>query len=143
MTFSQEENLEEYVYHPINAFNLLKRSASIGKWIPKLNTSIQFFNSKEDSFALEEDLHNSHLGIAAINEYVDIDTNSIAKGMFISDMAGQKFMSNSWLTSSDLLKVADEARKVKYTGGYVEWLISALKMAKLEKSDEKYIKKIK
>ena len=92
---------------------------------------------------MEEDFHNSHLGIAAINEYVDIDTNSIAKGMFISDMTGQKFMSNSWLTSSDLLKVADEARKVKYTGGYVEWLISALKMAKLEKSDEKYIKKIK
>ena len=80
MTFSPEENLEEYVYHPINAFNLLKRCASIGKWIPKLNTSIQFFNSKEDSFALEEDFHNSHLGIAAINEYVDIDTNSIAKG---------------------------------------------------------------
>ena len=59
------------------------------------------------------------MGLAAINEYVDIDTKSIAKGMFINEITGQKFMSNSGLASSDLLRVAEEARKVKYTGGYV------------------------
>ena len=47
------------------------------------------------------------------------------------------------LDSSELLKIADEAKEAEYAAGNVDWLTVALEKAKLEKKDAKYTKRIK
>ena len=52
-------------------------------------------------------------------------------------------MSNSPLSSNELLQIASEAKNVLYFDGTVNWVSAALEKAKAEKQDPKVIKQIK
>ena len=58
-------------------------------------------------------------------------------------MTGNFYISKSQLNSMELMHIANEAKSVSYMDGSVNWLNAALKMAKKEKQDSKYIGKIK
>ena len=131
------------MHHPVNSVNLLKRLASISQWIPKLNLQIQTFNSVNDSFLLQEDYHNALFGLADLREFVNINTFQLAKGVIYNYITGEKYYANSGLSSSDLMKIASEARKNDYLEGYVDWMKTALKFAKQEGKDLNYISKIR
>ena len=127
----------------MNSVNLLKRLASISQWIPKLNLQIQTFNSVNDSFLLQEDYHNALFGLADLREFVNINTFQLAKGVIYNYITGEKYYANSGLSSSDLMKIASEARKNDYLEGYVDWMKTALKFAKQEGKDLNSISKIR
>ena len=127
----------------MNSVNLLKRFASISHWVPKLNLQIHPFNSANDSFLLQEDYHNALFGLADLREFVNINTFKLAKGVISNHLTGEKYYANSALSSSDLMKVASEARKSNYLEGYVDWMKTALKCAEEEGKDKNFIDQIK
>ena len=131
------------MHHPVNSVNLLKRLATISQWIPKLNLPIQLFNSANDTFLLQEDYHNALFGMADLREFSNINTFELAKGEISNYITGEKYYANSGLSSSDLMKIASEARKNDYLEGYVDWMKTALKFAKQEGKDLNYISKIR
>ena len=134
---------EDYVHHPVNSVNLLKRLASISQWVPKLNIKIQLLNSANDSFLLQEDYQNALFGLADLREFVNINTLKLAKGIIHNHITGEKFFASSGLSSSDLMKIASEARKSNYLEGYVDWLKTALKRAQQEGKNVDFISKIR
>ena len=131
------------MHHPVNSVNLLKRFASISQWVPKLNLQIHPFNSANDSFLLQEDYHNALFGLADLREFVNINTFQLAKGVISNYITGEKYYANSGLSSSDLMKIASEARKSNYLEGYVDWMKTALKCAEQEEKDKNFISQIK
>ena len=133
----------DYVHHPVNSVNLLKRLASISHWVPKLNLKIQLLNSANDSFLLQEDYQNALFGLADLREFVNINTFKLAKGIIQNHITGERFYASSGLSSSDLMKIASEARKSNYLEGYVDWLKTALKCAEQEGKSFDFISKIR
>ena len=131
------------MHHPVNSVNLLKRLASISQWTPKLNLHIHPFNPAIDSFLLQEDYHNALIGLADLREFSNINTFKLAKGEISNYITGEKFYANSGLSSSDLMKIASEARKNDYLEGYVDWMKTALKSAEQERKDKNFISQIK
>ena len=131
------------MHHPVNSVNLLKRLATISEWISKLNLPIQLFNSANDTFLLQEDYHNALFGLADLREYSNINTFKLAKGIIHNHITGEKFFASSGLSSSDLMKIASEARKSNYLEGYVDWLKTALKRAEQEGKNVDFISKIR
>ena len=141
--FYRNHSSTDYVLHPINSIHLLSRSAFISKWTPQLNLSIESFKSQIDSLILNEDYQNSLLGLADIHEYSHLDLNDIAEGNLYDFVSERFFKANSGLTSGELIKIAQEARKVRYLEGYVNWLTCALHLAKKENKSKKFIHKIR
>ena len=131
------------MHHPVNSVNLLKRFASISQWVRKLNLQIHPFNSANDSFLLQEDYHNALFRLADLREFVNINTFQLAKGVISNYITGEKYYANSGLSSSDLMKIASEARKSNYLEGYVDWMKTALKCAEQEEKDKNFISQIK
>ena len=131
------------MHHPVNSVNLLKRLATISEWISKLNLPIQLFNSANDTFLLQEDYHNALFGLADLREYSNINTFKLSKGIISNYITGEKFYANSGLSSSDLMKIASEARKNDYLEGYVDWMKTALKYAEQEGKDKSFVSQIK
>ena len=131
------------MHHPVNSVNLLKRLATISQWIPKLNLPIQLFNSANDAFLLQEDYHNGLFGLADLREYSNINTFKLAKGIISNYITGEKFYARSGLSSSDLMKIASQARKSNYLEGYVDWMKTALKCAEQEGKDKNFVSQIK
>ena len=115
----------------------------ISQWVPKLDLQIQFFNSANDSFLLHEDYQNALFGLADLREFVNVNTFKLAKGIIPNYITGEKFYANSGLSSSDLMKIAKEARQNDYLEGYVDWLKTALKFAEQEGKDSNYKSKIR
>ena len=78
-----------------------------------------------------------------IHEHFNLDPYEIAEGNFKDTISGKIYKASSSLNSMDLLRIANEAKSMSYMDGYVNWLIAALKKAKIEKLDSKSIKSIK
>ena len=134
----------DYVYHPINAFQLLKRTYSISihlneliKEIPKLEPLVLSLTS------LTDDYGRAHHGIADLHEYLDLDPLDLSKGIIVDSLHGTKHHSNSKLSSTDLLYIAIEAKKVHYYEGYVNWISAALKVGKKEGKSAKDLQHLK
>ena len=58
-------------------------------------------------------------------------------------LTGKVYQSKSPLTSMDCSSIANSAKGVIYLDGYVNWMTAALKLAKQEKRESKYINVIK
>ena len=82
-------------------------------------------------------------GIADLVEYHDLDYNEIAKGKIKDILNNKTYLSKSPLSCEELLKIAHEAKLVNYMDGYVNWLIAALKKAKMENRNKILIKTIR
>ena len=129
-----------YVYHPINAFHLLKRLAHT---LPKLKKNIPKMIFGYNYSTLSNDYVRTMHGIADLHEFHNLNILQIAKGIIKDEVSGKFYISKSGLNSSDLLQIAKEAKNTNYLDGYVDWLKAALKVARDEKGSSKYISGIK
>ena len=129
-----------YIYHPINVFHLLKRSAHT---LPKLKKIIPKAIFPYNYSTLSDDYIRTLHGIADLHEFHNLNILQIAKGVIKDEISGKIYISKSGLSSSDLLQIAKEAKNVNYLDGYVDWLKAALKVAKDENGTSKYISAIK
>ena len=134
----RNEESNEYVYHPINTLQLLKRISKLLSKFSKITPSI-----KSDFQSLLDDQIRAYHGIADIHEFYGIELSELAEGKIKNYITGKIYQSKSQLNSRDLLEIAKEAKKVKYLDGYVKWLNIALIKAKKEKRDKNYINTIK
>ena len=130
----------DYVHHPINAFHLLKRTA---KWMPNIKLKMRNLQFNYNLQLLAADYLRAHYGLAEIHEHYDLDTIEIANGEIKNARSGKIYKSNSPLDSSDLLQIANEAKKVDYLDGNVNWLNAALIKAVDENKNAKYISKLR
>ena len=130
----------EYVQHPINAFHLLQRTSNS---MPKVKKAIKGLKFDYDFNLLLEDFMRAHHGLADIHEYFNLDPLEISKGKIKNVGNGNTFYSKSQLNSIDLLNIAWEAKKEKYLEGHVNWLYAAMKKAKKEKKDSKFVNSIR
>ena len=92
---------------------------------------------------LSNDYDRTLHGIADLHEFHNLNILQISKGIIKDEISGEIYISKSGLSSSDLLQIAQEAKKVNYLDGYVDWLNAALKVAKDENKMLKYISAIK
>ena len=87
----------EYVFHPINAYHLMKRLAlympNLLKKIPNLRFNYELLNK------LSADYLRSYHGLADIHEYFAFDITEIAAGNLKDHQTGKIFKSNSPLSS--------------------------------------------
>ena len=65
------------MYHPINAFHLLKRTA---KWIPKIKKIIPGFEFKFNLPQVSDIYVGAVLGLADIHEHYNMNTLDLANG---------------------------------------------------------------
>ena len=77
MLFYSDSETYKYVFHPINAYQLLKRTA---KYIPKLTKTIPDFQFKFPLPSLSDAYAGASLGLADILEYYALDPFDIANG---------------------------------------------------------------
>ena len=82
-------------------------------------------------------------GIADIHEHFDMNTDDIANGEIKNYMTGKVYYSKTGLSSMEVMDVANQAKSVAYLDGYVNWMTTALKLAKQEKQNKKFISTIK
>ena len=57
-------------------------------------------------------------------------------------MTRKKFISNSRLTSKEIMKIAQVAKESNYLESYIKWCQTALEVAKMENCDEKFTNSI-
>ena len=138
--YSYEES-SRYVFHPINAFHLLKRTLFISKWFPKL---LKIMPNLKMNFTLESnDVMSAYHGLVELQEYYNLNTIDVAMGKVKDVLTNKIYKSKSKLSSSDIIKVALEAKEINYLHAYVEWLKAALKQAINEDKDKNIIREIK
>ena len=128
----------DYVYHPINALHLLKRTAV---WMPKLKSKLPNLKFDYNLRFLFDDYLQAHYGLAELHEHYDLNPIDIANSEIKDIVSGKVYKSNSQLDSSDLLRIAKEAKSSNYLDGYVNWLSAVLIKAEEENQDPKFISK--
>ena len=141
---SRNQTALEYVFHPVNAFNLLKRTYSISEHInllisliPNLKPNLEYISYYRNNIL--KDYIRAHHGLADLHEYIGISPNDIANGRLADPNSNVVYKSRSTLTIEDLVKIAEEAKKVKYQEGCVNWLRAALTLCKGENNQAKEI----
>ena len=122
----------------------MKRTYSISKHledliqqVPKLEPLVSSLTSVTDDYG------RAHHGIADLHEYINLDPMDLSKGIIKDNLHGTKYHSNSKLSSTDLLYIAIEAKKVHYYEGYVNWISAALKVGKKEGLSSKNLQNLK
>ena len=144
LNFFRNKESPDYVFHPLNAFQLLKRTYSISKFMEHLSKIMPELKSVSlNTEFLYKDLTRAYHGLADLHEYVNLDTYDLSKGI-IRDLSKNTFYkAKSKLSINDLLQTAIEARLVGYYEGNVNWLEAALTKAKQENKPKKMITDIK
>ena len=141
--FSSENVPKEYVFHPINAYHLLKRTSiylpTIFKQMPKQIDQFIKFNVTSLPYELTRASH----GIADLLEFYNFNAVDLMKGKLIDKTTGNIYKSNSPLASRELFQIAEEAKKVYYYEGYIKLLDSSLKIANTENQTVKYMKNLR
>ena len=119
---------------------MLKRMA---QWMPKIINLIPSNIFDYDLSSLEMEYQRASHGLADLHHYYDIDTKELSKGIIKDLNNGRVYVSNSGLTTLELMQIAQEAKDENYLDGYVNWLKAALKMAKQENKNSEYIQHIR
>ena len=135
----REKESSNYVHHPINAFHLIKRLVVLDKYKSELSDIIPHWNFNTKS--INHDFQRAFHGMTDLVEIVGLHPSDLAKGLIKHNR--KTYKARSGLSATDLIQIADEAKEVDYLVGYVDWLIAALKKAKKEGKDAKFIKKLK
>ena len=127
----------QYVFHPINAFHLILRTA---KWLPKLfpdEGPIQYMF--EDS---DKKIGQAAYGIVDLQEFHDLKMMDIIQGVLHDPPSGRIFKSYKNLSLDEVLLIADSAKTSGFLDRVVEWYETALSMALDQNADEKTKKDI-
>ena len=131
--FSLHNVTEEYVYHPINAFNLVKRTT---KFLPKVlnNTHIQTSFSFTNHIMLQ--LANA---IYNLEEYYAITPKDLVNGIIRDSETSKIYKSSKKLELDDVLYIQDVAHLYWNYDKQISWLEIALKLAKSKKDSIRYV----
>ena len=119
---------------------MLKRMA---QWMPKLIKIMPLIPFQNDLASLEEEYERASHGLADIHQHYDINLNEFTKGKINNFKNGKVYVSNSGLSSLELMQIAQEAKMENYFDDHVNWLMTALKKAKQENKNTEFIKRIR
>ena len=139
--YEENNNLEDYLLHPINAFHLIQRCA---KWYPKLfQPNSEYFHIFEHPNLL---LEQSAYGLVDLQVFHDFDIGKLVEGIIEDPVTNQEFISMKKLNLAEVLECAKAAKSSEYYHMHVKWLEMALTMVpgqnhKLVKSLENKIEK--
>ena len=75
----RETETSEYVFHPVNAFHLLKR---MSKWIPKIAKLLPEFEVGFKLPSVTDAYVGAAHGLADIHEHFNLDPLDMAKGRY-------------------------------------------------------------
>ena len=96
------------------------------------------------NFTLESnDVMSAYHGLVELQEYYNLNTIDVAMGRIKDVLTNKIYKSKSKLSSSDIIKVAFEAKETNYLHAYVEWLKAAVKQAINEDKNKNFIREIK
>ena len=137
--FCSNEETDQYVYHPVNAYNLLKR---ISTWVPKLKMIPMKIREKMKIAALSKEQIRICEGIADILEFYDSNPVDIANGIIRDEKSGKIYKARSKLNSMDTFLISNEAKDMSYYDGHIKWLHIVLQRAKEEKKHWQFISRI-
>lgn len=137
--FSETQETFEYVFHPINAYNLIKRTT---KWYSKLNKAWPNFVYPLHPNLLDAKIGSAH-GISAIREFYDLNPAEIVKGQLKDHLTGKIFQARSNLTLTDVLHIAEAAKEGEFYESCVLWHQLAVELATNKKPMKKLLKKAK
>ena len=129
---------ESYVFNPINAFHMLKRNS---EWLPKLLPNNSLYNQLFFNTTLT--LQEAAFGIVDVQEFYDLDINDIINGTLKDTNSGLWHHSENKLSLEEVLLIAEAAKSSNYFYRHVQWLESALSMAKNKKWVKKLQKNVK
>ena len=135
--YEPDESPENYVYHPINAFHMLKRCAA---WLPVLLPQDDIIKKV---FSHHHETALSAYGILDLQEYHNLNIDDVANGLIIDAMTGEKYQSKTNLTLEEILSIANAALQSRYLDAHINWLKKALEVAIQKKKDEDDISSIK
>ena len=125
---------------PINYSNLnMHLSTRITKYLPKLKSLIPELEFKCTIPDVSDATAN---GLADIQEFHNLDLKKLAKGEISGYLTRKKMISNSKLTSKEMMKIASAAKESEYLESFIDWCHVALEAAKIEAQDEKFVKQI-
>ena len=125
---------------PINYSNLNMHIFNrITKYLPKLKSLMPELEFKYTIPDISDATAN---GLADIQEFHNLDLKKLAKGEITGYLTRKKLMSNSKLTSKEMMKIASAARESEYLESFIDWCHVALEATKIEANDEKFAKKI-
>ena len=111
----------------------------ITKYLPKLKALIPELAFK---YTIPDTTDATAIGLSDLQEFHNLDLKKLVKGEITDYLTRKKYISNSKLTSKEIMKIASAAKESEYFENYVNWCHAALETAKLEDKDEKYIKQI-
>ena len=115
----------------------------IVQWMPKIMTLLPSIMFEYNLPSLEKEYQRASHGIADLHQYNNISTKELSKGRIKDSRNGKVYVSNSQLSSMEIMHIAQEAKKENYLDGYVNWLNAALKKAKQENKNSEYIKHVR
>ena len=129
LDYEPGEDPKNYVYHPIDAFHMLKRCAA---WLPKLLPQDEIINKV---FSHPREIMLGVYGILDVQEYHNLNIDDVANGLIIDSMTGEKYWSKKNLTFQEIVSIANAALDSKYIDTHINWLKKALEVAIQTKKD--------
>ncbi len=140
--FSENQDTDEYVGHPVNAFHMMMRAARFYPTVkanpePELNISLPLMPSLSD--AKGGAVH----GLTDIQEYYALNVSDLIRGRIVDRLSGKVYQAGQNLTSGEVLLIAAEAKRTNYLDAHVQWLRGALEAARAEQKPNSLISKIK
>ena len=137
---------EDHVYHPINAFHLLKRTCMASQGILK---SVAKHIGDEAAKAasdilLAPDMNDfklgATLGIINVQHHHDLDIKDVLKGQLFDPVTGKVYRSAQNLSSSDAMQIMRSASQILLYNSAVEWAKAMVFAAKVEAKPQRNIK---
>ena len=144
-----------YVQHPVNAFNLLKRTTSFWPRIFVNTSSMALEEEVESKLSLFPDLDEFHYGgcVGLINIELHYGRGRSENGNSIWDLAQGKvtdpdtkntYTAKHSLTSEDCLQISQAAKRIWRVDKHVLWIQGAIEVAeKLEGKNSMELRKLK
>ena len=111
--------------------------------MPKLRKQVTDLKFDVNLPSVSDSYVGASHGLADILEHFNMNTTDVARGEIMDFVTEKVYKAKSPLNSMELMQIANEAKGVGYMDGFVTWMTTALKKAKEEKRDAKYISTIK
>ena len=125
----------DFVHHPINCYQLLKRTA---KYLPSLLKILPNQQLMKYLPYLTKSFNAAKFGLADIQEYYDLEPLQMANGLV--QFKNQLFKSNFSLSIEDMVLIADAAKEENNLDGQVKWLNEAQLRSKRKRRKIKNLK---
>ena len=123
---------KEFIYHPINAYHLIKRAR---KYLPMLSNHSFIHKVFKNDFLMVE-IANC---LYQIEEYYHSTPTDMIDGIVQASPTSKKYRSVKGLAFDDVLAISDVAHKCHNYDKEILWLESCMKLSK----DKQILKKLR